>query len=81
MLGLSMSREPLTIAAKAYQLPERTLQRWVAGGRLTVIRHGRNVLIDLLELGELVEQQHAGGGKLARTPSGGYDSLHWTNPS
>jgi hypothetical protein len=53
----------LVDAAKAHRLPERTLRRWVAMGRLTATKRGRTVVVDLLELGELVEQQHAGGGR------------------
>jgi excisionase family DNA binding protein len=65
----------LVEAAKAYRIPERTVRRWFHDGRLTGTKRGRVIHINPIELAELVEAQHAGGGRLARTPSGRYDSV------
>jgi excisionase family DNA binding protein len=68
-------RQRLTYAAHALGVPERTVRRWVHQHRLTATKRGGIYYVDMLELAELVEAQHAGGGRLARTPSGRYDAV------
>lgn len=57
-------RLPLADAAAATGVPLRTLQRWVADGRVTVKRRGKAWLVDPLEVDELVEMREQRGGRL-----------------
>jgi hypothetical protein len=68
-------RVRVTFAAKAYRIPERTVRRWAHDGRVTATKEAGIYYVDFLELGELVELQHAGGGRLAKSPSGRYDAV------
>ena len=46
-------------AAKLFGIPERTIRRWWAEGRLTdPERHGRALLWDVAQLAELAEWRH-----------------------
>lgn len=57
-------RLPLPDVADATGVPLRTLQRWVADGRVTVEQHGRAWLVDPLEVDELVQMRERRGGRL-----------------
>lgn len=61
-----MSRIPLALAAAATGVPERTLRRWAADGRLTVDRAGASWLVDPMEVDELAERRAGQGGRLTK---------------
>lgn len=52
-------------AATTCRIPARTIRRWIAQGRLTAVRSGREYLIDPLELDQLAEMRDTrSGGRL-----------------
>jgi hypothetical protein len=71
-----MSMYRLTLVASDWRIPERTLRRWVHEGRLTARRKGRVLYVDTREAGQLVELQHAGGGRMDRMPAWPIDCPH-----
>lgn len=60
-------RVTLADAAHLAQVPERTLRRWAAGGRLTVVRRAGRQWVTLDEVLELKELR-GNGGRLPRQP-------------
>jgi predicted site-specific integrase-resolvase len=58
-------RVPLALAAEASSVSVRTLRRWSAEGRLTVVTNKRGwYLVDLDEVAELEELRLSHGGRL-----------------
>jgi excisionase family DNA binding protein len=60
------NRVPITVVAKASAVPARTLRRWVAEGRITSERRGREWLIDPIELVQLEDIRERSAGRLPR---------------
>ena len=58
---------PLVEAARLCRVPERTLRRWVAEGRLTSDTMGRTTVVDPLEVAELQELRDTPSGRLPRS--------------
>lgn len=61
-------RVPINVAALLCRIPERTLRRWAAEGRLTTHRAGRELLVDPLEVAQLQEMRDTRAGRLPPTP-------------
>lgn len=63
--------ELLTVAAAAERarVTERTISNWIRSGRITAIPHGRERLIRLDHLQQVMRDRYANGGRIPTRPA------------
>lgn len=59
-----MRRVSVADAERGTGVPARTVRRWAATGRITVVKRGKVWLVSLLEVAELAERRAASAGRL-----------------